>query len=85
MKKTPRPAGRNREQEKKDMEQYVTEAELCAILKVSRSCLWEMRTAEGLPFCRIGRLVRYRPDEVADWMSENRGEEVEWEEGQMRG
>lgn len=51
------------------MYQYWTESELAELLKVSRTFLWEMRTTEGLPFCRLRRVIRYRPEEVMKWLS----------------
>ena len=50
--------------------EYLTEAELSEILKVSRSTLWEMRKT-GLPYRRIGGQIRYRINQVENWLDEN--------------
>lgn len=48
------------------MANLVTETELCEQLKVSRTTLWVLRR-KGLPFIRIGSLVRYEIEEVLNW------------------
>lgn len=50
------------------MDEFLTEAELCELLKVSRTYLWELRTGEGLPHCKMGRMIRYRTRDVIDWL-----------------
>lgn len=50
------------------MDEYLTEAEMAEQLKVSRTLLWELR-GRGLPHCRLGRAIRYRPRDIADWLS----------------
>ncbi len=49
------------------MNEYLTEAELCKKLQLSRSSMWSLRR-RGLPFWRIGSAVRYRPEEVSEWI-----------------
>ncbi len=46
---------------------YMTEENLCELLKVSRSTLWELRK-EGLPYRRVRGQIRYRQDEVETWL-----------------
>jgi predicted DNA-binding transcriptional regulator AlpA len=42
---------------------------VAAILGCARGSLQKRRlTGDGPPFVRIGRLVRYRPDDVAAWI-----------------
>ena len=50
--------------------EYLTEAELAEILKISRSTLWELRK-EGLPYRQVRGQVRYRLEEVSAWIDEN--------------
>lgn len=52
------------------MDQFLTEAELAKHLGVSRWQLWSLRK-QGLPHFRIGRAIRYRPDEVLAWFEEH--------------
>lgn len=46
----------------------LTDTELCEQLVVSRSTLWHLRKSSNLPFRRIGRSIRYVPDEIEQWL-----------------
>jgi excisionase family DNA binding protein len=50
--------------------EYLTESDLAEILKVSRSTLWELRKA-GLPYRQVRGQIRYRLDEVNQWLDQN--------------
>ncbi len=50
------------------MNKYWTEAELAEHLKISRQMLWALRK-EGLPYRKVGGLIRYVPEEVDTWLS----------------
>ena len=50
--------------------EYLTEADLSEVLKISRSTLWEMRK-EGLPYRQVRGQIRYRLNEVETWLDEN--------------
>ncbi len=52
------------------MNEYLTELELGKKLSVSRSTLYSRRK-KGLPYRKIGRLIRYLPEEVEAWLSED--------------
>lgn len=52
------------------MNPYMTEAELEEYLKLSRYTFWQLRR-NGLPYRRIGRTVRYLPEEVEAWLNDN--------------
>ena len=52
------------------MEKLLSEKELMKLLGVSRTFLWEMRTYENLPYCQLGRIVRYHPEMVSRWLRE---------------
>jgi predicted DNA-binding transcriptional regulator AlpA len=52
------------------MNEYLTEMETCNRLHVSRFKLFELRK-KGLPFRRIGRGIRYIPQEVDAWISKH--------------
>jgi hypothetical protein len=56
-----------------EMEAAVQEAEAARILGCTVACLrgWRQRK-RGPAFIRIGRLVRYRPSELAEFMDRNR-------------
>lgn len=49
---------------------YLTEAELCEQLRVSRNTTWELRKA-GMPYRQVRGQIRYRIDEVERWLDEN--------------
>jgi excisionase family DNA binding protein len=53
-------------------ERLLTEKEVSAVLNVKLSCLrrWRFENRE-LPFVRVGRLVRYRPADVKQFVSYN--------------
>ena len=48
--------------------------EAARLLAVSQRKLWSMtfEEAPGLPHIRCGRLVRYSPDDLRDWVAERR-------------
>lgn len=50
------------------MNEYWTEAELAEHLKISRQMLWVLRK-EGLPYRKVGGVIRYVPEEVDAWLS----------------
>jgi biotin operon repressor len=47
--------------------QYLSEADMGTLLKVSRTTLWALRK-EGLPFCKVRGQIRYRLNEVETWL-----------------
>jgi len=49
---------------------YLTEKQAAEILQISRSTLWHLRTHEGLPHLRIRDSIRYRPQELEQWLEE---------------
>ena len=50
----------------------LTETEVAERLEVTKPCLrrWR-REARALPFVRVGRLVRYRPEDVDRFITDN--------------
>lgn len=56
-----------------EMEAAVRESEAARILGCTVACLrgWR-RKKRGPAFIRVGRLVRYRPSELAEFMDSNR-------------
>jgi excisionase family DNA binding protein len=53
---------------------YLTPKELSEWLKIPEGTLANMRAQPGqdpLPFVKIGRLVRYREDQVRKWLERN--------------
>ena len=50
---------------------FMTERELCHLLKVSRSSLFNLRAKHALPFSKLGGSIRYSRDSVDQWMKQN--------------
>jgi len=48
--------------------EYLTETELCEWLKVSRSSVLRWR-AEGMPFIKFARSIRFEREKVEAWIS----------------
>ncbi len=42
---------------------------LCENLRVSQVMAWRMRVEMGLPFLRLGRAIRYKPEAVEAWLA----------------
>ena len=53
-------------------DQYWTETEIGRIFKLSRSTMNRLRSEENLPHHKIGRTIRYRFDEIEQWLEKNR-------------
>jgi excisionase family DNA binding protein len=53
-------------------ENWITKKELAQHLRVSESFLEKQMAQEGLPYLRIGRAVRFRLEEVSDWLRKRR-------------
>ncbi len=53
------------------MLELLTTREAARVLKTRPSCLenWRWR-GEGPPFVKIGRMVRYRPEDLSSWAEE---------------
>lgn len=66
------------------MNEYLTEMETCRRLHVSRYKLFQLRK-EGLPFRRIGRTIRYIPDEVDMWIDGHFNGQKESEDSNTKG
>lgn len=55
------------------VDELLTDAQLRALLGISRTTLWRLRKHAGLPFGKVGRSYRYRKVEVLKWIAENPG------------
>lgn len=53
-------------------EQYRTEKEIAEFLQISRSTMNRLRMEGGLPYYQVGRSVRFRMDEIEQWLTNNR-------------
>jgi len=42
--------------------------EAAALLNISTRTLWTLRKAGRIPYVRIGRCVRYAPDDLESWI-----------------
>ncbi|MDR1717221.1 MAG: helix-turn-helix domain-containing protein [Prevotella sp.] len=50
--------------------QYLTDREVSGLLKISRRCLQDYRTAGKIPFYRIGGKILYRAGDIRRLMEE---------------
>ena len=48
--------------------EFLTERELCSLLRVTRPTILKWRNEAGLPFLRQCRLIRYPRVEVLEWI-----------------
>jgi excisionase family DNA binding protein len=53
------------------MEQLIGYSDLAESLRVSEITLRKMVSARRIPFCKIGRSVRFRPSEIDAWLHQN--------------
>ncbi|MBI4641425.1 MAG: helix-turn-helix domain-containing protein [Candidatus Tectomicrobia bacterium] len=59
------------------MSEYWTIKELAAYLKIKVSTLYAKVAAREIPYHRIGRLVRFRKEDIDRWMDQHRHEPVD--------
>jgi len=53
---------------------YLSPQELATMLGVSKLTVYGWTSRQQIPFYRIGRLVRFRPEEVERWLTERKVE-----------
>ncbi len=46
--------------------------EAASSLAISQRKLWELTNCRSIPCVRIGRLVRYKPEDLAAWIDSQR-------------
>lgn len=59
----------------KDTNRYpmlLTAKEAARTLSISPRKLWELTNCSEIPCVRIGKLVRYTPDDLQDWINKMR-------------
>jgi len=49
----------------------LTQKEVCALLKVSRTTLLRLRNEAGLPYVSMGTRLRFDEDAVSEWLNQN--------------
>ncbi len=52
--------------------EWLTPGEVCELLQIGRTKLWELTSGGALPASKIGRLVRIHRDDVDSFMQRNR-------------
>jgi excisionase family DNA binding protein len=50
------------------MEPLLTTEELCKMLKTRESFIRNLRSQGRIPYVKVGRLVRYRPEDISAWL-----------------
>jgi excisionase family DNA binding protein len=51
--------------------------QVCQYLSIKRSMAYSLVESGSIPFYRIGRLLRFKPDDVKGWMETRRSEEID--------
>lgn len=59
------------------MKEFLTIGELSEYLNLKRSNLYSMVESGELPHYRIGRLIRFRRDDIDQWMEDHRKEVID--------
>jgi len=49
----------------------LTQKEVCALLKVSRTTLLRLRNEAGLPYVSMGTRLRFDEEAVSEWLKQN--------------
>lgn len=55
------------------MKEYVTIEELSEILRVSKGYLYNLCYKRKIPHKKVGRLIRFVPEDVEAWIDNNSG------------
>ena len=50
----------------------VTPKQAAEVLQISERTLFKLTKFDGLPAIKIGRIVRYDPEDLAAWISKNK-------------
>ena len=50
------------------MDEYLTADEVANLLKVNKSTIYQWTHIDFIPFVKVGRLVRFKPDAVMKWV-----------------
>jgi len=53
---------------------YLSPEELSLMLGVSKLTVYGWTSRQKIPFYRVGRLVRFRPEEIEGWLAERKVE-----------
>ena len=60
--------------------QYLTVEELCQLLKLKKSYIYDLTYRKKIPFIKIGRHLRFDLEEIQKWIENNKviPEERSW-------
>lgn len=53
------------------MEKYLTIEEVCDILQVKKHYIYGLTSQKRIPFIKIGRFLRFRREEIEEWLKEH--------------
>jgi excisionase family DNA binding protein len=56
------------------MQKLLTENEVAELIGITRVTIWKHRRAGRLRFLKVGRVIRYRPEDVAAFLDASQGQ-----------
>lgn len=60
-----------------DMEGFLSIDQVCGYLKLKKSTLYSMVKSDEITHYRVGRLIRFKKEDVDAWMEKHRREEID--------
>ena len=51
--------------------------ELCQYLNIKKSTVYALAQSGSIPFYRVGRLIRFKPDDVQAWVEGHRSDNID--------
>jgi len=68
------------ERPREKQSQYLTVEELCQLLKLKKSYIYDLTYRKKIPFIKIGRHLRFDLEEIQKWLENNKiiPEEKSW-------
>ena len=68
------------ERAREKQSQYLTVEELCQLLKLKKSYIYDLTYRKKIPFIKIGRHLRFDLEEIQKWIENNKviPEEKSW-------
>ena len=59
------------------MERLMTVEEVCQLLRIKKSTLYQWVHQKQIPCLKVGRLVRFRAEDIEKWLEKKRQDMIE--------